>query len=199
MPSVYDLKPRFQAALRPTAARLARAGVRANAVTTTAAVLSVAFGLTVAVTGISRLLLLYPALLLVRMALNALDGMLAREFHRPTPLGALLNETGDLVSDAALYLPLAYFLPAPPWLTVSVVVLALISEGAGITAQTLNGLRRYDGPFGKSDRAVLFSVLAVVTALDVFAVGVWMPGALVLLLVLAAWTVVNRVRRGLTG
>ena len=47
------------------------------------------------------------------MMLNALDGMLAREFDRPTPLGALLNEIGDLVSDAALYLPLALLLPAP--------------------------------------------------------------------------------------
>ena len=41
------------------------------------------------------------------MALNALDGMLAREFNQKSRLGAVLNELGDVVSDTALYLPIA--------------------------------------------------------------------------------------------
>jgi phosphatidylglycerophosphate synthase len=39
------------------------------------------------------------------MALNALDGMLARECNQQTRLGAILNETGDVISDIALYFP----------------------------------------------------------------------------------------------
>ena len=40
------------------------------------------------------------------MALNAIDGMLAREFNQKSRLGGYLNEITDVVSDAALYLPL---------------------------------------------------------------------------------------------
>jgi CDP-diacylglycerol--glycerol-3-phosphate 3-phosphatidyltransferase len=40
------------------------------------------------------------------MALNAIDGMLAKEFALKSRLGAMLNELGDVFSDAALYLPL---------------------------------------------------------------------------------------------
>jgi CDP-diacylglycerol--glycerol-3-phosphate 3-phosphatidyltransferase len=41
------------------------------------------------------------------MALNAIDGMLAREHGQASRLGAVLNELGDVVADAGLYLPLA--------------------------------------------------------------------------------------------
>ena len=41
------------------------------------------------------------------MALNAIDGMLAREYGQKSRLGAYLNELGDVVSDAALYAPFA--------------------------------------------------------------------------------------------
>ena len=42
------------------------------------------------------------------MALNAIDGMLAREFNQKSRLGGYLNEITDVVSDAALYLPFAF-------------------------------------------------------------------------------------------
>jgi CDP-diacylglycerol---glycerol-3-phosphate 3-phosphatidyltransferase len=194
MPTLYDLKPRFQAALRPVAARCARAGVSANAVTVAAALMSGLLGVLTAVTRSRWLLLSYPLFLLLRMALNAVDGLLARELSQPTPLGALLNELGDLVSDAALYLPLALVFPAPPWIVVVIVVVAVIAEAAGIAAETSGASRRYDGPFGKSDRALAFSALAVLVAVGVPAADHWLPAVLCVLLVLAAWTVVNRVR-----
>ena len=53
------------------------------------------------------MLLILPAVLFLRMALNAMDGMLAREHGQKTSLGALLNELGDVIADAGLYLPLA--------------------------------------------------------------------------------------------
>ena len=48
---------------------------------------------------------LLPIVLFIRMALNALDGMLARECNQQSRLGAILNESGDILSDIALYLP----------------------------------------------------------------------------------------------
>ena len=45
------------------------------------------------------------------MALNAMDGMLAREFGQQSALGGYLNEITDIVADAALYLPFAFIAP----------------------------------------------------------------------------------------
>jgi CDP-diacylglycerol--glycerol-3-phosphate 3-phosphatidyltransferase len=42
--TIYDLKPRFQALLRPIAASLVQAGVSANAVTIAALLMSIAQG-----------------------------------------------------------------------------------------------------------------------------------------------------------
>lgn len=161
MPSVYQLKPAFQALLRPAVRRLAGAGVTANQVTCTAAALSVLLGGVVALwPGQRYLLLLVPVYLFARMALNAIDGMLAREFGMKSRLGAILNELGDVVSDAALYLPLA-LVGLPPALVVIAVCLGIITEFAGVLSQAISGERRYEGPMGKSDRAVAFGLLCL--------------------------------------
>jgi len=108
MPSIYGLKPAFQNLLRPMVNGLARAGVTANQVTVAALLLSLAAGGAVAWTRGGRMLLVLPAVLFARMALNAMDGMLAREHGQKSALGAILNELGDVAADAGLYLPLAY-------------------------------------------------------------------------------------------
>ena len=48
MPSIYDLKPRFQALLRPLIAKLAGWGCTPNLVTSVAMVLSLTVGLAIA-------------------------------------------------------------------------------------------------------------------------------------------------------
>src|SRR5437762_2914779 len=95
--TLYELKPGFQGLLRPLVARLAAAGVTANQVTIGAALASVALGVLLA--SLHRGWILLPMFLIVRMALNAMDGMLARDYGQQTTLGAVLNEAGDLISD----------------------------------------------------------------------------------------------------
>jgi CDP-diacylglycerol--glycerol-3-phosphate 3-phosphatidyltransferase len=130
--TLYALKPRFQALLRPAAASLARSGVTANQVTVAAAVLSVALGAYVAASlPDTRAFLLVPAWLVVRMALNALDGVLAREHGQKSRLGAFLNELGDVASDAALVAPFAWLAPFSPAWTAVVIALAIVAEYAG--------------------------------------------------------------------
>jgi CDP-diacylglycerol--glycerol-3-phosphate 3-phosphatidyltransferase len=134
------------------------------------------------------------------MALNAVDGMLAREHGQKSHLGAFLNELGDVAADAALYLPLATVPGAPAALVVAVVVLGVIVETAGVCALQVGASRRYDGPLGKSDRAVLFSVAALALALGNAAsdgLRLALAALFVVALLLAAWTLVNRVRRAL--
>lgn len=195
MASLYDIKPRFQAVLRPLVDRLAAAGVRANAVTLAALILSVGYGLCLAAWPFSTLLLLgLPIILLMRMMLNAADGMLAREHDQKSRLGLVLNELGDLVSDAALYLPLAISLAAPAWMTIVLVTLALIGEAVGLLGPALGGARRYDGPFGKADRALALGALAVLTGFG-WATAAWVPIALGVAIALAVATIVNRARK----
>ena len=163
--SVYALKSKFQNLLRPTVKHLFERGTTANQVTLFACAMSVFIGVVVAV-GLSQSflssLLLLPVCLLVRMALNAIDGMLAREHQQQSALGGYLNELTDVVSDTALYLPLLFLPNVEAFLVWLVVWLATITEFAGVLGQVHGNGRRYDGPMGKSDRALLFGILAVV-------------------------------------
>ena len=106
--TIYDLKPAFQNLLRPFCKALAKTGMTANQITVAAMLLSVFVGLLFALFPTSRwAALLIPVWLFLRMALNAIDGMLAREHHMQSDLGGILNELGDVISDTALYLPFA--------------------------------------------------------------------------------------------
>ena len=197
MVSVYDVKPRFQALLRPLTNSLARSGVTANQVTIAAVLLSFAVGAAVALFRESpRILMLLPAALFVRMALNAIDGMLAREHGQQSKRGAILNELGDVFSDAALYLPLAIVPGFCPYLTVGIVVLAVISEMAGVVAIQIGASRRYDGPMGKSDRAFVLGTIALVIGAGVPA-GRWLDLLLSLVVLLLFVTIVNRALKAL--
>lgn len=132
MPTIYQLKPAFQNLLRPLVRSLAAAGVTANQVTVAAFVLSAATGGALWWQPSSRAVLLaVPVVCFVRMALNAIDGMLAREFAQKSKLGAILNEIGDVLSDAALYLPFASIGAISTPLVVGVVLLAVVSEMTG--------------------------------------------------------------------
>ena len=195
--SIYALKPRFQALLRPLAGALARGGVTANQVTVAAAAVSVALGAFVALRAPERWpFLLVPLWMFVRMALNALDGMLAREFGQRSRLGAYLNELTDVISDAALYLPFAFVAPFSPMWTGIVIVLAVIAEFAGVLGPMAGASRRYDGPMGKSDRAFVFGALGLWVGLAP-ALPAWAAFAMPLVATLLVATIVNRVRRGL--
>ncbi|MBL8908149.1 MAG: CDP-alcohol phosphatidyltransferase family protein [Rhizobiales bacterium] len=197
MASIYDIKPRFQALLRPVTEKLAAANVTANQVTVAAMALSIGHGLLIAFAPWQRLwLLLLPVTLFLRMALNAIDGMLAREHKQKSRLGAMLNELSDVISDAALYLPFALVAPLSPTLAVIAVVLAGLTEMTGVTGQTIGSTRRYDGPMGKSDRAFAYGLLAFLLAIGLGG-ALWThlyQWAIVLLLAVTIW---NRARKAL--
>ena len=141
-------------------------------------------------------LLIVPPFLFLRMALNAIDGMLAREHGMKSDLGMILNEVSDVVADAALYLPFALVDGVHPWLVVVIVVLSIIGEMTGVVALQICGERRYDGPMGKSDRAFLFGLLGLLLGCGVTA-GVWVTWLLVIAVGLMTLTIFNRARKAL--
>jgi CDP-diacylglycerol--glycerol-3-phosphate 3-phosphatidyltransferase len=139
---------------------------------------------------------LVPIWLFLRMALNAIDGMLAREHDMKTALGGILNELGDVFSDAALYLPFALVPGISPPVVVIVVVLAVFTEMAGVVAVQIGASRRYDGPMGKSDRAFAFGLLAFLLGIGL-GPGWWANAGLILVGLLSVWTIGNRAARAL--
>ncbi len=194
MATIYDLKPRFQALLRPLSDALVRAGLSANDVTLGALLLSVAHGGWLALMPDSRWpLLLLPVTLFLRMAFNAIDGMMAKEHGQASAAGAVLNELSDVIADAALYLPFALIAGLNAPLVVLVVVAGIVAEMAGALGPMIGGARRYDGPLGKSDRAFAFGLLAVLIGIGI-APGLWSTLYLAALLLLSVLTVLNRAR-----
>ncbi len=130
------------------------------------------------------------------MALNAIDGMLAREFKQQSHAGAILNEVGDVVSDAALYAPFFVLPGASLALGAAVIFLSLLTEFVGLLGHVTGAGRRYDGPLGKSDRAVVFGALALALGVGV-QLAPWLDVFSVALCALLAWTCLNRARRAL--
>lgn len=199
MATLYDLKPAFQAWLRPAVQRLARGGVTANQVTVAATLISVAAGAAIAAAP-QRLWLfwLLPLVLFVRMALNAVDGMLAREHGQASKLGMFLNELCDVISDLALILPFALVAPFSVWGVVAFAIAAILAEYAGVLGIAAGGTRRYDGPFGKSDRALALGIIAAIIGYG-FALPAIASWIFPTMAALSLVTMVNRIRNALSG
>ena len=190
--SIYQLKPAFQYLLRPIVKQLYHWGVSANQVTLSACIVSVVLGLGLFIIDPEPIAYaVIPAWMLLRMGLNAIDGMLAREYDQKSHLGAFLNELTDVVSDAALYLPFVLVLPSHPFWLGLVIVLAGLSEFAGALGESIGASRRYDGPMGKSDRAFVFGVLGLSVAFGwTFQWMFWLMPFIAILIVI---TIVRRV------
>lgn len=194
MMTIYNLKPGFQSLLRPLLVFFANHKVTPNMLTVMALIGSAFTGGTVLLARLNPAWLIILSMwLFVRMALNALDGMMAREFHMATDTGAILNEVGDVLSDLVLYLPLA-LLESSAFVPIVLFCFgAFMTEFCGVLGQALGAGRRYEGPLGKSDRAFMIGAIALITALfpNMFIVWKWLflGGAL-----LSIWTCGVRVQ-----
>ncbi len=190
MISVYNIKPKFQAFLRPVLHALHKAGITANQITWSSLILSLVIGACFYFADLYHwLFLALPAGLFIRMALNALDGMMARTYNQQSKKGEVLNEIGDVVSDLFIYFPLLKFEPQSLYLVVLFICLSVVNEYAGILAKAVSGQRRYDGPMGKSDRAFVMGVYGLLCFfnVDISSLSDIIFGVLVALLGLSTW------------
>lgn len=172
---------------------MARSGISANQLTLIAMMSSILMGVWLSLQADTRgPWLALPFFLLLRMALNAIDGMLAREFNQQSALGGILNEVGDVVSDVALYLPFCLVSSQPSWI-IAAVFLAGLTEFIGVLGPSLGTARRYDGPMGKSDRAFVYGGFALL--LGFFpAIAAWTSALFAITAGLMLWTCINRAK-----
>lgn len=162
--SLTFLKPLLRKALRPVAARLYEAGVTANQVTWTSLVGSILVGALLCRFAVhSPLFAILPTWLAARTAFAAIDGTLAIEFGQKSRLGSVLNEAGDVVSDIALFSPLAVAPFSGPSIAMAV-CFAAMSEFVGMAGALLSGPRRLEGPLGKAARSIVLSLVAIAIA-----------------------------------
>lgn len=194
MLTLYHCKPTFQNYLRPLVQQLAQWRISPNQITLLAMLLSVVMGFAIACfSQVSWVFFALPIVLLGRMALNAIDGMLAREHRLTTPLGCILNELGDVISDIALYLPFS-LLPgiAPAWI-IAIVLLSTLTELVGVLGGTIVQKRCYDGPMGKSDRALTFGTFSLAIGMGIVPAP-WLTGVWIGVIGLQLWTIANRIQ-----
>jgi len=162
MISVYQIKPKFQQLLKPLLDAMYRAGFTANGITWMAIILSVGTGIFCWCYPGKTALLIMPLALLIRMALNALDGMMARLYNMQSTAGEVLNELGDVVSDVFIFAPTGVLFGVNPILLIAFLLLSMVNEYAGILGKAVSGERRYEGPMGKSDRALVVGVFSLI-------------------------------------
>lgn len=167
MISIYKIKPQFQALLVPILEQMHKKGIQPNTITWMAILLSMTCGLFCWMHPIRISLIILPIALLIRMALNALDGMMARTYKLQSKGGEMLNEIGDVFSDFVMFAPLYWLFQAELYSFVAFLFLSILNELTGIMGKIVSGTRRYDGPMGKSDRALIIGLASIILCCSV--------------------------------
>ncbi len=198
MISVYNIKPRFQQLIKPVMEFLHRKKFTPNHVTLLALFGSILTGGYVYLNEGWSYLVVVPLYLFIRMALNAIDGMMARAYNQQSPLGEVLNELGDVLADLAIFYPLLikFGIDKHPNLLVVFIALMIINEFVGVLGKAMGGARRYDGPMGKSDRALFFGLLCVVVFLFPMVLS-WIYYLIILVVLAMLLSTITRIKNSL--
>jgi CDP-diacylglycerol--glycerol-3-phosphate 3-phosphatidyltransferase len=198
MISVYNIKPKFQQLMKPVMEFLHRKKFTPNHVTLLALFGSILTGGYVYLNEGWSYLVVVPLYLFIRMALNAIDGMMARAYNQQSPLGEVLNELGDVLADLAIFYPLLikFGIDKHPNLLVVFIALMIINEFVGVLGKAMGGARRYDGPMGKSDRALFFGLLCVVVFLFPMVLS-WIYYLIILVVLAMLLSTITRIKNSL--
>ena len=195
--SIYKLKTKFQNLLMPICEKLVKLKVSPNQITITTVLLNIVFaGLIYKFNNYRLIYLTVPVFLFLRMALYALDGMIANKFNQKTKMGVFYNEAGDVVSDTVFFYVFLRVIGISEIYNLLFVFLSILSEYVGVTAMMVDNKRHYEGPMGKSDRAFLISLLAIIYY---FIGNQYFDYILILAIVLLIFTIFNRVRSSVKG
>lgn len=178
MLGLYGFKPWFVRRLRRVEDALVARRVSPDSLSLAAVGVSVLAGAAIAGGGLLHrpyLWLAVPPLVLARLALNALDGRVARRTRRARPFGTAVNEVGDRLSDAATVGATGFV--AGPKLGLGALACTFLASLVGVLAVGLTGRRECGGPMGKADRAALLGLGAVAGFVlgsgTPFAVALW--------------------------
>jgi phosphatidylglycerophosphate synthase len=145
-------------------------------------------------------LLLAAVSIQLRLLCNMLDGMVAVEHGRSTPVGALYNDVPDRIADTVILVGAGYALTAPAWnptLGWACAVMALFTAFVRVLGGALGTPQFFFGPQSKSQRMAVLTGGALLAAAvpSIARAAQLITLALVVVLVGSMVTVVRRVRR----
>ncbi len=175
--SVLGAHPEVRRIQTDAARALSRIGIGANAATIAACVVGIiagiAFGLGMVIWGI--------VLLAISAALDSIDGTLAREFAAPSPLGGVLDLTGDRVVETAVIVGIAWHHPAlyfPALLLVAswyINITVFLAVGAALERRGPKLIEYPPGILERTEALIFFAALAIVSGIGILtAIGPWL-------------------------
>lgn len=175
---------------------LIKRGVSPNSISVTSVVFALLGAVALVYSTHAVSLLLITALMIqLRLVCNLLDGMVAVDGGKQSPLGALYNEVPDRVADSLLLIALGFTVGWPSW-GWAAALLAALTAYIRVLGGSLGLPQTFIGPMAKPHRMALLTaacLLAVPGALWSFS-NYLLTGALVLIVVGSAITCVTRLR-----
>ena len=176
------LKSRAHPLARRTAAWLASRGVSPNLISVFSMVFAAVGAAALAGSPSPWALILCALCIQLRLACNLLDGMVAIEGGRQTPIGALYNELPDRIADALLIVALGYAcgMVALGWFGALAAVMTAYLRALG---GALGLGQDFRGPMAKPQRMATLTLAALGAALETVLTGTDYC------LIIAAWVI----------
>jgi phosphatidylglycerophosphate synthase len=150
---------------RRIAAALARSSITPNQIST-ASIVFAALGAAALVD--ARPLALIGAAIAVQLRLlcNLVDGMVAIEGGKQSPVGALYNEFPDRIADSLLLVALGYA-AGMPWLGWLAALLAALTAYVRATGGALGLAQDFRGPMAKPHRMAVLTIACLAAAIEI--------------------------------
>ncbi len=166
---IYSIKPLFQKSLAPLKRILVKWKVSPTAINLLALLISISGGLAIYYSQYYIILLIYvPFMAFIRTALNALDGLVARELKvKNQKFGEVLNEFTDRLSDISIFSAFIFMPQVNTYLASATLVIILTNSYLSILSKAAGGKRQYGGLVGKADRMIylgIFSIIVLITS-----------------------------------
>ena len=160
---LYAIKPAFQKILTPVCDFCITMKITADHLNLAGLVSSGMMG-TLFVFGKNHptLFLAVPLFVFIRLATNALDGMVARKTGASSAIGEVHNEVLDRISDAVVILSIGMTGLGSMQLSSVVCAFMMLGSFIGLSSKAAGGRRIYDGVMGKPDRMVVVGALSFI-------------------------------------
>ena len=144
---------------------LAKRGVSPNLISVIGMLCGIAAGLALAATSLEvwpRVAFIAAAVLMqLRLLANMLDGMVAVQCGKASPVGELYNEVPDRVSDAAAFVGAGYAVGSHPALGFVAAILAVFIAYIRVQGKVAGAPQDFGGPMAKPQRMFALTLLAL--------------------------------------
>lgn len=199
--TIYGIKPWFQKQLQPLAQALSN--VPPDALTWAA--LGAALGAAALIyCSYERpaLAALAVPLLMIRLVLNAIDGMITDKSGSARAAAQVINDLSDRLSDVAIFLAPAFWPDIKVHLVLLGITAMLIVSYVGVLGKAAGAGRIHSGVLGKSERMIILMVACLLYPLfpeqKVFGFGIF-EAMFVLFIPLASITLLQRLDKIFAG